>query len=529
MTKTERSHGTYVVLARKYRPQKFSEVIGQKTIIRELQESVKENKIAHAFLFFGPRGSGKTSVARILSKSLNCEKGPLPEPCDKCEFCGEIISGASLDFLEIDGASNRGIDEIRSLRENVLLRPAKSRFKIYLIDEVHMLTTEAFNALLKTLEEPPSYVKFIFATTSPEKIPQTIVSRCRKYQFKPLKTEEITEKIKLILKNENWTIDPRALERIISAGSGSLRDVLGYLDQLIILSKERNITFELTEEVLGVIKSESILEIIWLLCTGETAEALRIFHDFTEQGKELAGFLDEINRNLRMMLFKKLNLHLFPEFSIDEKYSEKISLLSFEQILKGIETTLAIKEKSKYEPLEIIYGEILIIRLSGILRIADKNKNVEPVLEKRDHARPLENKQISQMKTEEMKTEILKKSEDVISKIDNVTDEKWKEILNEIKKKKRTLEACLRAGKPVKIENNCLYIGFPEKMKFHYSRAQDNDNITYLEKIIEKILGFHYNISYFLFKEDPKTIQDRTSSIKKIVDFFDGEIVKMEE
>jgi DNA polymerase-3 subunit gamma/tau len=527
MTKNEHFSDTdmYIVLARKYRPQKFSEVIGQKIIVNGLQQAIKENKIPHAFLFSGPKGSGKTSIARILAKSLNCEKSPLSEPCDKCEFCKEIISGNSLDFLEIDGASNRGIDEIRNLRENVLLMPAKSRFKIYLIDEVHMLTTEAFNALLKTLEEPPSYVKFIFATTSPEKIPQTISSRCQKYQFKPLKMQEIAEKINLILKNEGYTIDPQALEKIILISSGSLRDALGYLDQLIILSQNKNITIELTNEALGIIETKSIWKMIGFLCSGQVYKALEFFHNFIEQGKELIGFLDGLNQNLRLLLLKK------PNFSgsdilidIDNKeYIEKILLLSFEQILKSIETVLEIKEKIKYEPMEIIYGEILIIKLSKILNISSDNSG-NIVYE------------TQQIKSEEKK-EILEKKQDKIyqesyinqESKSNISEENWKKFLNEIKKKKIALEAFLRAGKPVKIENNCLYIGFPEKMKFHCSMAQDKDNMKYAEEILEKILGFHYNISYFLFKEEPKNTQGPSSSIKKIVDCFEGEIIETEE
>lgn len=176
----------YEVLARKYRPKNFDEFVGQNYVVETLKKEIEKNKTVHAYIFAGPRGSGKTSMARVFSKALNCEKGPTINPCNKCDICKEITSGTSLDVIEIDGASNRGIDEIRSLRENVNLRPSKARYKIYIIDEVHMLTTEAFNALLKTLEEPPEYVKFIFATTAPEKILPTIMSRCQRFDFRPL-------------------------------------------------------------------------------------------------------------------------------------------------------------------------------------------------------------------------------------------------------------------------------------------------------------------------------------------------------
>ncbi|HXK45199.1 MAG TPA: DNA polymerase III subunit gamma/tau, partial [bacterium] len=191
----------YQVLARKYRPRTFAEIAGQQTIVKKLQQAITSKRIPHAFLFAGPRGVGKTTIARIFARALNCVEGPAVEPCNRCVFCMEIYQGTSMDFLEIDGASNRGIEEIRSLREAVSLRPAKARFRIYLIDEVHMLTNEAFNALLKTLEEPPDYAKFIFATTSPEKIPATIVSRCQRYDFKMLNDEEISMMVKKVVEN----------------------------------------------------------------------------------------------------------------------------------------------------------------------------------------------------------------------------------------------------------------------------------------------------------------------------------------
>ena len=186
----------YLVLARKYRPKNFDEVWGQKHITEALKKAIKEGRTAHAYLFAGPRGTGKTSVARVFAKSLNCENGPTVKPCDKCEICRTITAGSSMDVLEIDAASNRGIDEIRSLRENVNLTPSNARFKIYIIDEVHMLTEPAWNALLKTLEEPPEYVKFFLATTTPEKIPPTIISRCQRFNFKPFRQEELVEKLK---------------------------------------------------------------------------------------------------------------------------------------------------------------------------------------------------------------------------------------------------------------------------------------------------------------------------------------------
>src|SRR5512136_1840862 len=202
---------SYLVLARKWRPQVFEEVVGQRHITQALQNGISQKRVAHAFLFTGARGVGKTSTARILAKALNCETGPQINPCNHCTACQEITSGASMDVIEIDGASNRGIDEIRELRENIRYTPAKSRYKIYIIDEVHMLTREAFNALLKTLEEPPPHIIFIFATTEPHKIPATILSRCQKYDFKRIPLREIVESLKRVTEEEKVTISQRGL------------------------------------------------------------------------------------------------------------------------------------------------------------------------------------------------------------------------------------------------------------------------------------------------------------------------------
>src|SRR5436305_11076444 len=242
----------YTVLARRYRPQQFNAVVGQEPVARALVNALESNRVAHAYLFTGARGVGKTSTARILAKALNCERGPTATPCDTCDICQSIAAGEDLDVLEIDGASNRGIDEIRELRRNANLRPSRARYKIYIIDEVHMLTKEAFNALLKTLEEPPAHVKFIFATTEVQKIPVTILSRCQRFDFAGIGTTRIVERLKQVVAAEKMKADDGALEWIARRATGSMRDAQSLLDQLLAFNDENDpLTLDHVHRLLG--------------------------------------------------------------------------------------------------------------------------------------------------------------------------------------------------------------------------------------------------------------------------------------
>ena len=254
-------HKPYIVIARKYRPQTFDEVIGQTPISTTLKNAISLNRVGHAYLFSGPRGVGKTSMARIFAKALNCKKGPTVTPCGECPACAEIEGARSLDVLEIDGASNRGIDEIRTLRENVKFAPAAGKYKIYIIDEVHQITADGFNALLKTLEEPPAHVKFIFATTSSHKVPATILSRCQRFDFRRISVETIAGALKEICKKEKIKIDDDALFTIAKTADGSLRDSQSVLDQMAA-STEGKISKEDVVRSLGVLEEETLVELM---------------------------------------------------------------------------------------------------------------------------------------------------------------------------------------------------------------------------------------------------------------------------
>lgn len=283
----------YVVVARRYRPAAFDQLIGQQHVARALSRAIETHRVGHAYLFTGARGVGKTSTARILAKALNCVKGPTPNPCGECEICLGVASGDDVDVIEIDGASNRGIDEIRQLRQNANVRPSRARFKIYIIDEVHMLTKEAFNALLKTLEEPPEHVKFIFATTEANKIPITILSRCQRFDFAGIDTAEISQRLKEIAKAEGIGIDDEALQILSRRAAGSMRDSQSLLEQLLALGLAE-ITAAEVHQLLGTAPETRLLELAQALAAHDAKTALAQLDEAVRQGVEVAQLVDQL-------------------------------------------------------------------------------------------------------------------------------------------------------------------------------------------------------------------------------------------
>ncbi|HJT36395.1 MAG TPA: DNA polymerase III subunit gamma/tau [Pirellulales bacterium] len=285
--------GEYVVVARRYRPQTFEELVGQQHVAQALAGAIASQRVGHAYLFTGARGVGKTSAARILAKALNCVHGPTSTPCNQCDLCQAISSGDDVDVLEIDGASNRGIDEMRSLRQNVNVRPSRSRFKIYIIDEVHMLTKEAFNALLKTLEEPPEHVKFIFCTTEPEKIPITILSRCQRFDFAGIQTRSIAERLQQIVTAEAVEAEPAALEAIARRAAGSMRDSQSLLEQLLAFGGQK-LTLDDVHRMLGTAGDRRLIELAGHLIERDVPAALADLDRALFEGVDVGPLLDQL-------------------------------------------------------------------------------------------------------------------------------------------------------------------------------------------------------------------------------------------
>lgn len=290
----------YVALYRRWRPQDFDALVGQQPVKTALSNALSSGRIAHAYLFSGPRGTGKTSTARILAKALNCEKGPTPHPCGHCLNCERIAAGTSMDVFEIDAASNRGIEEIKSLREQLAFAPVNGRYKIYIIDEVHMLTTEAFNALLKTLEEPPAHVIFILATTDPHRIPATIHSRCQRFDFRRVTVDEIAEHLALVAAQSNIQADEDALRLIAIQAEGGMRDALSLLDQCGVMAQQ--VTVQTVREVLGIVGRETLRELVQSIGRQDVAQVLEKLNFLLEQGKDVRQILTELAEYLRALL-----------------------------------------------------------------------------------------------------------------------------------------------------------------------------------------------------------------------------------
>jgi len=331
---------SYMVVARRYRPTTFEQLIGQDQVGLALRNAIEQNRVGHAYLFTGARGVGKTSTARIFAKCLNCKTGPTIKPCNSCDQCLSIAAGEDVDVLEIDGASNRGIDNIRDLRSNANIRPSRSHFKVYIIDEVHMLSREAFNALLKTLEEPPSHVKFIFCTTDPEKIPITVLSRCQRYDFVPVRTDEIKNRLQEIVDNENVEADPAALNLLAQRAKGSMRDSQSLLEQILSFA-DGKITVQQVNELLGTADTGQIFELINNMLAGESGDALRTVDLALNHGVDAGQLTEQLLGLFRDVMAAKsgCDAEIFLQASNDDaaKVKSIAGELDFERLLSSMQ------------------------------------------------------------------------------------------------------------------------------------------------------------------------------------------------
>jgi DNA polymerase III subunit gamma/tau len=377
---------SYEVFARKYRPQTFDDLVGQTHVSRTLKNAVAQNRLAHAYLFVGPRGIGKTSTARILAKSLNCIKGPTVTPCGECDNCREIAAGNSLDVIEIDGASNNSVEDVRQLRENVRYAPAKGRYKIYLIDEVHMLSAAAFNALLKTLEEPPEHVKFIFATTEPQKVLPTILSRCQRFDLHRIPANLIAQHLQLIAGKEKITLEPAAAHAIARGAEGGLRDAESMLDQLVAFCGEK-ISESDVLSVFGFTSEETVTNLTANILRGETADAVDLLHQQCESGKDMMRLMSDLIAYLRDLLVFKAKPDALKEDvdpDVQQSLAAHAELITTDRLLDLIDQFATAEGRMKWAPNKKLHFEVAIIKAIQTLGQATLDEVIERLGELRD-------------------------------------------------------------------------------------------------------------------------------------------------
>ncbi|RMA97694.1 DNA polymerase III subunit gamma/tau [Hydrogenothermus marinus] len=481
---------TYEAFARKYRPKDFKSVVGQEHVVNTLKNAIRLNKVSHGYIFAGPRGVGKTTIARILTKSLNCQKGITDEPCGVCENCIEIDKGSFPDMYEIDAASNRGIDDIRALKENINYAPIKGRYKVYIIDEAHMLTKEAFNALLKTLEEPPPNNIFILATTELHKIPDTIKSRTQVFLFKPIKENQIKQYLIKILENENIPYEEEAVELIAKFSEGGVRDSASLLDQATTYAGEK-LTLEKTQQLLGVISSNVINQFLKYLKEKDIKQMIIQIENLYKEGQDLTVFWKQILNEIHNEL---INIAIEEKGKIFEK--EDLKYLIYVQSVFNkafIEAKSSGNEKNIYE--------LAILKIKYIKELT----NIDDILK--------DNVKITSSIKQEVKEE--KKEEAKEEKKDNL-----EYILAKISKEAGAIVASAIKKSKIEDKGNILEIKAPEILY---------DNLVAKKDIIEK----YFNKEVSIIKTQPenkkKKSKKRDEAVDKVLNLFEGKIINYKE
>ena len=502
------------VSARKWRPQTFSQLIGQEHIVRTLTNAIELERVSHAFLFSGTRGVGKTTTARILARVLNCEKGPDIQPCGVCTFCSEITEGNCIDVLEIDGASNNGVQEVRDLIDNVQYATSAARYKVYIIDEVHMLSKNAFNALLKTLEEPPPHVIFIFATTELIKIPETILSRCQCFEFKPLSQFQITQQLELICEHEKIEIEKRGIEDISKVGAGSMRDAQSLLDQVIAYSGKK-VDAESVEAVLGIVGGNTLEIFVDRLIGRQSADLVELVHKIVKEGKDLALFCQSLMEYLRNLLIikvsnqpeKLINTHTCSLKTL-EKQAEKIQADEL-QIMFSV-LTKAEFEMKKSSASQMVF-EMALLRLIETRPF----KQIDELIGRINQAET----------TSEESFQISSKSQNnadessTSSSIDNQSSSiSWNQIKQQVSQTKPFLEQYLEKCQVHLLNEKQINLEFRDK--FTFDLVETPENLQFLKETVKKVCGRDVDINLklnSLIEDVP--IQGNNKEKKKPIDF----------
>lgn len=535
---------SYRALYRVWRPQYFQDLVGQEQVTTTLANSLTRKQISHAYLFSGPRGTGKTSAAKIFAKAVNCIHGPAAEPCNECESCKAITEGSLLDVIEIDAASNRGVDEIRDLRDKVKYAPTEVRHKVYIIDEVHMLTTEAFNALLKTLEEPPSHVIFILATTEPHKLPATIISRCQRFPFRRIPHHYVVQRLQHVVEQEGVTADVTALEQIARVSDGGLRDALSLLDQAISFS-EKGLTEDVVLSIIGGVSEHSLLQLLHYMQEKDRSAALSQVDEFFTYGIEVDQVVQDLLLVTRDLLLSKAAVE---KTSISETIKNQSSQYQEEELMLWIDQLVLIEQQLKWVNHPQILLELFVLKQTStsLPKPQQKNTDNEQFLNRAEKASPIQ--QFEKPK-EEPKHRVQKSStvetssnqETRHTSTDQSITQLWPDILHAIKQQRVTLYAWLADGEIVETSSHVITIAM--KGAFHRDTVLKQENKKLIEQEIEKALHKAYELKA-LTREEWESQRGRdeisitTSSeiqvsdddiVKKAVSLFGEELVTVEK
>ncbi|RKX76543.1 MAG: DNA polymerase III subunit gamma/tau [Spirochaetes bacterium] len=515
--------------ATKKRPKCFEELIGQDFVVTTLKSSLGLKRIAHAYLFSGPRGVGKTSAARILAKSLNCEKGPTEIPCNKCSNCIEISQGNSLDVIEIDGASNTSVNDVREIKDEVLFSPNNSRFKIYIIDEVHMLSNSAFNALLKTIEEPPPYIVFIFATTEIHKVPATIKSRCQQFYFRLISTPDIKESLALVARESGLKADDDALFWIAKEATGSLRDAYTLFDQIVSFSGDEAITLDKIREKLGLVGLDRMNSLVELMINGKEREALESLDEILSTGVSVEQFIVDLTEYFRNLLFIK---HGIRRESIlgyaAERFLEKaVETFSTEQLEHSLELLLSLYRNIRFSLNQRYELELLISRLSSLHRYISQKELIEKI--------ELLRNELMINKFPQPGYE-LNSQEENLEKANRTADREGlkkraisiaREIISSVEKEKPSLASALEKASEWKMNEKDLLIFFQNA----YSANLVREELSLITQRVEEIAGEKLKVSVRVHNrnvedQNAERTNEQVEMVKKI---FKGQVIQGEQ
>ncbi|HEX4631543.1 MAG TPA: DNA polymerase III subunit gamma/tau, partial [Chthoniobacterales bacterium] len=518
---------SYQVFARKYRPQTFDDLVGQAHVTRTLKNAVEQNRLAHAYLFVGPRGIGKTSTARILAKALNCVKGPTVTPCGVCDSCKEIAGGNSLDVLEIDGASNNGVEQVRELRDNVRYAPTKGKFKIYIIDEVHMLTSAAFNALLKTLEEPPAHVKFIFATTEPQKVLPTILSRCQRFDLHRIPANLIAQHLQFIAGKEKIVLDPAAAHAIAKGADGGLRDAESMLDQLVAFCGDK-IEEPDVLNVFGFTSEQTVAQFTEKILSGETPEALELLHAEADNGKDMMKLMSDLISYLRDLLVGKVK----PEALADDLNPElqksletQAAMIETDRLLELIDQFAAAEGRMKWAPNKRLHFEVAVIKAIQTLNQVTLNQVIENLVALREGKTVVAG--IADPGPRETKTKAVEKTvaktspggitDPGYSKEQPPIDPKdaWAKTVEKVRTTRRLIAGWVEAGTALGVEGRFLMVGFPPEQKTAMESLSIPKTRDYIDAILKEVSGQDWKIKFVLKEGLPVNAPVEAAAPKK--------------